>query len=138
MATEGGLFPDLAAIDPSEPWELARQFGLAEVIRAGTITAGSPEVVTAWQTLTMAGRKSRDWANLSSLEREKARVGGLRALCRVFGVRASRIPEPGTEVDLRALRPLLGALGFKLEEVGRARAEGRRYALTPLELAPPE
>jgi hypothetical protein len=113
---DGGIFLDLAEVDVSETWAVVQELGLDVLVNAGTVHAGSAEILRAW-------------AALGALDR----VGAKHA-ARVLGTRADRIPGPQDALDVRRIWPLLKVLGFVAVKDGKSRAMGNRWRFKAIEV----
>jgi hypothetical protein len=118
---EGGTFIDLVEIDVSEAWAVAQELRLNDLAVAGVVHAASPEVAAVWQRLTQLDKN------------------GARRVCRVLNVRPDRLPGAMDELDVRMIWPFLRRIGFDSgKPVGRSRAEGKKWEITPMPSDPPE
>jgi hypothetical protein len=113
---EGGTFFDLAEVDVSEAWTVARELGLDGLIRAGTVHSSSPQTKLVWSALTALNKD------------------GVKRVTRALGGRADRMPGPMDPLEVRKIWALVKVLGFSPIKVGETRAEGKRWRLEALDL----
>ena len=81
----GGSFLDLAEVDASEMWAVARELKLNDLIKATTISKNSSVLRTVWEAV-------------QSLDRS-----GVKRVARALGSRADRFPGPMHRIDVRKI-----------------------------------